>query len=387
MDNRLENLQLFCSNLKIKISNATTVQSGVQYQLEKEGYKVYLTLYNNGRCFPRGTNSPLLDLLKVWCDKSYLDGMLRPDFASSWKEWNTNASMVSDFHAMKGIPEESIAPEDYRLNREITFHDFMFCRNRAQMISLDAIQFVVRNWLKRFCFMNITSDNVLDVALKYLQDNTPIGFDGQNVPFGHAAEIISYAFVGFCWNKKLSCDGNCPFRPGNGYECLTELVDMMYMYCQNPKVISYNKTNLCKILSGRSDDVSWNSIDPSTPIEEAMRKALFDAGLLNMPQYQAMAPSRKYRVDFMIPTPNGGMLAVECDGLQYHANPNTYIADRQRDNLLIQQGITPVRFSSVDIQQDIDGCIKTIEDLFRMYQIGKMVYHRNCAISYFNANE
>lgn len=51
----------------------------------------------------------------------------------------------------------------------------------------------------------------------------------------------------------------------------------------------------------------------------------------------------------MIPTPNGGMLAVECDGLQYHAKPTAYAKDRQRDNLFLQQGITPVRFCTTDI--------------------------------------
>ena len=86
----------------------------------------------------------------------------------------------------------------------------------------------------------------------------------------------------------------------------------------------------------------------------------------------------------MIPTPNGGMLAIECDGLQYHATRSAYISDRRRDNLFLQNGITPVRFSSIDINEDIEGCIKTIESLFKSYQIGKQVYHRNGRFGYFD---
>lgn len=388
MESRFENLQLFCSNLKISLDPGTPVQGGIQYKLHQHGFTVYLTLYNNGNCYPRGVQSPLLDLVRVWCDKTFLDGMLRPDFAASWREWNTNASEVLEYHKVNGIPEESSISDDYKINREITFHDFMFSSNRGDFISIDSIQFVVRNWFKRFCFMNISADMVLDKAFQYLSDNQPLGFNGTHVPFSFAAEMISVSFVGFCFNKSLSCKGGkCPFNSGDDYECLADLVDLMYMYSEHPRVISYNKTNLNKIIKGKVSEVSWISIDPSTPIEETMRNALFDAGILSMPQYQALAPTRKFRVDYMIPTPNGGMLAVECDGLQYHAKPSNYISDRRRDNLLLEHGIIPVRFSSVDIQEDINGCIDTIESLFRSFQLGNRVYHRNGSISYFNSNE
>lgn len=386
-DDLLLNLQLFCSNLKIKIGTGTPVQGGTQYELLQGCDKVYLTIYNTGNSCARGTNSQLLGLMKVWCDRTYLDGILRPDFAASWREWNSNAEILRNYQKVYGVPIEADAPEDYRMNREVLFHDFMFSRNRGEYITLEAIEFVVKNWLKRFCFMNISANQVLDGAYRYLQDNTPFDYDGGKIPFGFAAEMISVAFSGYCWNKQLSCRGNCPFRPGKTYDCLCELVDIMYMYSECPQVISYNKTNLNKLLSGKFNEVSWTQVNPSTPIEELMRDALYEAGLLSYPQYQALAPTRKFRVDYMIPTPNGGMLAIECDGLQYHANSTSYIADRQRDNLLLQQGITPVRFSSVDIQQDIEGCIKTIENLFGMYQTGKMIYYRGCSVSYFNSNE
>jgi very-short-patch-repair endonuclease len=72
--------------------------------------------------------------------------------------------------------------------------------------------------------------------------------------------------------------------------------------------------------------------------------------------------------------------------LQYHATPSAYVLDRQRDNNLICEGITPVRFSSVDIENDIEGCIKTIEKIFGEYQTGKRIYYRNGGISYFSAD-
>ena len=386
MNDRFLNLQLFCSNLKIGMGTETMVQGGVQYKLSKDGDVVFVTLYNNGNCFARGSNTGLLTLLKVWCDNTFLDGMLHPDFAASWREWNTNASFVYDFQQKNGVPDEVTAPEEYKQNREIAFHDFMFSSNRHVKIKLEKLGFTVRNWIKRFCFMNISADRVMDEAYSYLNSNTPIDFDGKFVPFSFAAEMISVAFVGYCSNKVLSCTGgNCPFRT-DMYDCVTELVDMMYVYCENPEVIAYNNTNLNKLLNGNTGQMSWVSMKPSTPIEEKMQNALIDAGLLTMPQYQALAPTRRYRIDFMIPTPNGGRLAIECDGLQYHAAPSAYISDRQRDNRLIAEGITPVRFSSVEINNDIEGCIKTIEIIFGEYQCGKRVFFRNGGVSYFSTD-
>lgn len=74
------------------------------------------------------------------------------------------------------------------------------------------------------------------------------------------------------------------------------------------------------------------------------------------------------------------------DGLQYHATPSAYVLDRQRDNQLICEGITPVRFSYVDIENDIEGCINTIEKIFGEYQTGKRVYYRNGRVSYFSTD-
>lgn len=383
MDERLLNLQLFCSNLRLRIDSGKPVQGGVQYEVSNGTDVVYVTLYNSGRCFARGVNTDLLALLKVWCDNTYSEGMLRPDFAASWREWNTNLQFVYDYQKNNGIPDEATAPDEYKQNREIAFHDFMFSSHRHKNILLERVEFTVRNWLRRYCFMNISADSVLDVAYDYLQNNQPLGYDGKSVPFSFAAEMLSVAFVGYCNNKFLSCNGRCPFH-ADMYDCIRELVDMMYVYCDGSEVVAYNKTNLTKLLKGKADQVSWVSLQPSTPIEEKMQNALIDAGLLSLPQYQALAPTRRYRIDYLIPTPNGGRLAIECDGLQYHATPSAYVADRNRDNLLLSEGITPVRFSSVDIDNDIEGCIKTIEQLFGSYQTGKQVVHRNGGISYFS---
>lgn len=385
MDERYLNLQLFCSNLKIDMKAGIGVQGGMQYELSKEGEVVYVTLYNNGNCFAKGSGTNLLTLLKVWCDNTFLEGMLHPDFAASWREWNTNLRFVQDYLNNHGIPDEATAPEDYKQNREIAFHDFMFSCHRHKNILLSMVELTVRNWIKRYCFMNISAERVLDVAYEYLQNNQPMDFDGKSIPFSVAAEMLSFAFVGYCGNKFLSCNGHCPFRT-DMYDCIRELVDMMYVYSEGSEVIAYNKTNLNKLLSGYAEQVSWISLKPSTPIEETMRNALISSGFLTMPQYQALAPSRRFRIDYMIPTPNGGRLAIECDGLQYHATTTAYVSDRQRDNLLISEGIIPIRFSSVDIENDIEGCIKTIEKIFRTYQTGKCVYYKNGSISYFSAD-
>ena len=333
MNDRKNNLYLFCANQGIDIDGGSEVQGGVQYSLRKNGMIVYVTLYNSGTCFVRGANSQLLNLLRVWCDNTFIN-TLHPDFAASWREWNTNASYLFEYHKKYGIPNENETFDEYKINREITFHDYMFSANRHRNIKVSSLSFVIKNWLNRFCFMNIPANKVIDYVLNYIQDNA---YDNNDlISFSLAAEAVSIAFVGFCQNKQLSCGGQCPFVDGE-YDCLCKLIDMMYMYCENPVVIAYNKTNLNRILTGDTQNISWIRTDPSTPIEEKMKNALFDAGLLSLPQYQAMEPQRRFRVDFMIPTPNGGMLAVECDGLQYHSKPNSYISDRRRDNLLKKQ--------------------------------------------------
>lgn len=112
MDERYLNLQLFCSNLKIRIGTGVSVQGGIQYELSKDGGVAYVTLYNNGNCFARGAETSLLTLLRVWCDNTFLEGMLRPDFAASWREWNENLRFVYDYQQNYGIPDETNAPEE-----------------------------------------------------------------------------------------------------------------------------------------------------------------------------------------------------------------------------------------------------------------------------------
>ena len=96
MDDRLENLRLFCANLQIIIDKGKPVQGGTQYQLIKGNDKVYITLYNNGNCYPRGNRTDLLILAQAWCNRNYTEGTLRPDFLASWREWNINLQIVSD---------------------------------------------------------------------------------------------------------------------------------------------------------------------------------------------------------------------------------------------------------------------------------------------------
>lgn len=121
-------------------------------------------------------------------------------------------------------------------------------------------------------------------------------------------------------------------------------------------------------------------------IEDTKRNALMDSGFLPMPQCHAMSPTRHFRIDYLIPTPNGGRLAIECAGLLYYATPTVYITDRLHDNLLISVGVIPLRFSSVTIENDVEGCIKTVENVFGDYQRGKCVYYRDGCERYFGTD-
>ena len=53
-----------------------------------------------------------------------------------------------------------------------------------------------------------------------------------------------------------------------------------------------------------------------------------------------------------VPTVPTLKIAVECDGYQYHSNPESFTKDRQRDRILAASGIQVYRFSGHEIYDD-----------------------------------
>ncbi len=399
--NLSETFFLFCENTGIKVLESKPVQCGVKYRVSRHGEDAYMTLYDNGNSLPQGVlDSSLLKLLQVWsctvpsrrkmteedAERIYSGGM--PAFYLSWREWKEDADFLKVFIREHGMPNEEQAPEGYKIRREVMFHDYMFKKATDLKILISAVKHIIKSWICRFCFMNMNAERLAEEVISRIMCNfrdevTDDGF----VTFYAVTEELAYVFTHFCQAKWIVCDNKiaCP-QVGDSVDCLINLVDSMYVYCQNQRVLAYNKTNFQKLLKRDLDTLSWIDLRAQSPIESILGDALYQSGILTIPQFQALAPDRKFKVDFLVKTPHDGALAIECDGLEYHANSKAYVNDRRRDNLLTSHGFQVLRFSSVDIMNDLQGCINQIEDSFSNFQYGRVVYHRNGGLGYFGAN-
>lgn len=114
-----------------------------------------------------------------------------------------------------------------------------------------------------------------------------------------------------------------------------------------------------------------------------MSKGLIDAGILTVPQYQAWDDKHRYNIDFVVKTPQGLNIAIECDGLQYHARASTYIHDRKRDRYLQDKGFYVMRFSSIEIYNEMDNILTEVDKAYWKIQKKKLDIRNPYRISYF----
>jgi len=84
--------------------------------------------------------------------------------------------------------------------------------------------------------------------------------------------------------------------------------------------------------------------------ESRLRVELVLAGLVPVPQHEVRLPSGGLvaRVDLAFPEHR---LALEYDGREVHGGRDAFVADRQRQNALVAQGWTVLRFTAVDLRQ------------------------------------
>jgi very-short-patch-repair endonuclease len=74
----------------------------------------------------------------------------------------------------------------------------------------------------------------------------------------------------------------------------------------------------------------------------------------------------KYTCDFAIPQLK---LIIECDGDYWHSYPNGTDKDKAQDKFIMAKGWHIVRFWERDIKNDIDKCIKTLNDKIMELQL------------------
>jgi len=109
-----------------------------------------------------------------------------------------------------------------------------------------------------------------------------------------------------------------------------------------------------------------------TIIEKKIAKELATRNLSFIPQY---AIDEKFVCDFALPDHK---IIIECDGDYWHANPGIYNqaqltkaqsrkvqTDRYKDEYLRRKGWRVMRFFESDINQDVKGCVDSIEEQIR----------------------
>ena len=384
------NVKKFCAVKGIAVIRERDVQYGKQLTLELDGDTVNLISYpKTGNCLVQGKASRLKEMIQALSTTSLpYSSSHYVDLPSEWSEWNLEARWISEFHKTKGIPKDTDLNHRYMINREVLFHDYMFRSASHIWITFELFESLVRSWFRRNCFMNIDINDMIENMRKSMAEGN-LGSTLSNLSFAEAAYLLSNEMACHCpvryIKSKHGNNGCCPQTEKEYSDCLVDIMDALYPYYVH-SVLSYTKGNLEKLLTNRSD-LKWKSIRSSTPIEEKMEKALLDAGILSLPQYQAWDQNHRYTIDFVVKTPQGQNIAIECDGLQYHANPKTYVHDRKRDRYLQDKGFYMMRFSSVEIFNEIENVIEEIDKSYWKIQKKILDTRTPFRISYFGYGE
>jgi very-short-patch-repair endonuclease len=101
-----------------------------------------------------------------------------------------------------------------------------------------------------------------------------------------------------------------------------------------------------------------------TPIEVPFYDALRDTGLFFSVQPWIQGTDRKYRLDFLI-FYDGGAVAVELDGHEYHKSKEHRRRDAARDRWFAGRGIKTLRWTGSEVHADAGKCVAELLDVLR----------------------
>jgi very-short-patch-repair endonuclease len=107
-----------------------------------------------------------------------------------------------------------------------------------------------------------------------------------------------------------------------------------------------------------SGDMEWSKCE--SPIESRVYNALRYRGHY----VRTQVPCGKYRIDIVLPHYR---LAIECDGKDWHSSPEQKAHDRRKDAYLRKQGYSVMRISGSQINGNMKGVIKRIENKIEKY--------------------
>ena len=101
-----------------------------------------------------------------------------------------------------------------------------------------------------------------------------------------------------------------------------------------------------------------------TPIEVPIYDRLAETGLTFAVQPWIQHADTKYRVDFLV-FYDGGAVAVELDGHEFHKTKDQRGSDAEKQNWLAGRKITMIRFTGTQVWQGADACVSQILDIAR----------------------
>ncbi|MFC7442446.1 endonuclease domain-containing protein [Laceyella putida] len=104
---------------------------------------------------------------------------------------------------------------------------------------------------------------------------------------------------------------------------------------------------------GRFPWVDVQLLKCESPIERRLYNRLWVEGF----RMRTQEPCGRYRIDIAIPK---YMIAIECDGEEWHSSPDQKEKDRRKDRFLRQNGWTVVRFKGKRIVNRLESCVERV---------------------------
>lgn len=107
-----------------------------------------------------------------------------------------------------------------------------------------------------------------------------------------------------------------------------------------------------------------NDLYYTSPLEDTIYRALKRKKIRPERQFYVKAERKMYCLDFCVFCKERN-IDVECDGETYHTLPKALARDRERNNELMSQGWSVLRFSGSQIRENLPECLYLIEKTIR----------------------
>jgi very-short-patch-repair endonuclease len=101
-----------------------------------------------------------------------------------------------------------------------------------------------------------------------------------------------------------------------------------------------------------------------TPIELPFYEALRDTSFFFAVQPWIQGVDRRYRLDFLV-FYDGGAVAVELDGHEYHKTKAQRQHDAQRDRWFLARGVRTMRWTGSEVAADPQRCVAELREALR----------------------